>query len=153
MEVFLVRHGIAEDHAASDEARQLTAEGRRKTEAVAAAFRKRVGKLDLILHSPYLRAAETAAIFSAEFPKTPVQESPGITPYDEPESVRALIEKHSGLKRLMIVAHEPLLSRSASLLLTGQESPILGFKKAGIAGIEWTEEGGKLLFLLMPKFL
>ena len=156
MEVFLLRHGIAQDPhlVASDEERRLTAEGRRKVEQVAEAFRKRVKALDGILHSPYLRAAETAEIFSREYPNTRLEEVSGITPYDHPEDAITLLQARPKAERLLLVGHEPNLSGVASLLLTGQENPILEFKKAGLAGLEWTPAGGgKLLFLLMPKFL
>lgn len=156
MEIYLVRHGIAEDESESgtDAARRLTPEGQRKTARVASALREQVKALDLILHSPFVRAVETAEIFSSEYPGVPLRRMPWIRPEDPPAQFFALLGEYQGLARLMVVGHGPHLSGLASLLLTGADNPILGFKKAGVAGIEWTKAaGGKLMFLLMPKFL
>ncbi|MGZ3660497.1 MAG: phosphohistidine phosphatase SixA [Bdellovibrionota bacterium] len=157
MLIYLVRHGIAEDPttASSDAERRLTEEGREKTERVAKAFHKRVSKVDLIFHSPYLRALETAQIFSAEFPRAKMQAAKGLTPHDEAKSALPLLNGFGSEESVMIVGHEPHLSTLASLLLTGKSSPILEFKKAGVAGIEshGALQGSRLCFLLTPKWL
>jgi phosphohistidine phosphatase len=155
MEVFLVRHGIAQDPAAtgSDEARRLTAEGLRKTEQAARGFRKRVNELNLILHSPYVRAAETAEIFGREFPAAEVRETEGFTPYDDPQNIFLLLRQNAACPRLMVVGHEPNLTAVAGLLLLGATNPIREFEKAGVVAIQWEGPGkGKLLFSLKPDF-
>ncbi len=157
MEIYLVRHGIAEEpeHARPDSERRLTDEGREKTAKVARAFRKRVAKVDAILHSPYVRAAETARYFAAEYPKARVETSAGLTPHDEARAAVQLLEGFGDKDAVMLVGHEPHLSSLASLLITGHDNPVLEFKKAGIAGIECVGSlvNARLSFLLSPKWL
>ncbi len=154
MEIYLVRHGIAEDFAENDAARRLTAEGIAKTTRVAKGFAKRVPDVDLIIHSPYKRAKETAKIFAEFYPAAMLKEGKGLTPLDKARSALPLLSEAHG-KRVMLVGHEPHMSSLASLLITGSERPVLEFRKAGIAGIACP--GGDLLgcylmFLLSPKF-
>ncbi|MEH1949782.1 MAG: histidine phosphatase family protein, partial [Nostoc sp.] len=58
MELYLIRHGIAEDKGLGikDEERSLTKEGRQKTEKVAQKLVKLGLNFDLILTSPLVRA-------------------------------------------------------------------------------------------------
>lgn len=151
MEIYLVRHGIAEDSASSDFERRLTAEGAQKAQAVAKAFRKRVNSVEAIFHSPLLRAQETADIFGQEF-QLSTNEMRGLKPTDHPEVALDEIRR-TNLDKLLIVGHEPNLSHLAMLLIDGRSKAIFSFKKAGIAGIEWNGRVGDLLFLLTPKFL
>jgi phosphohistidine phosphatase len=157
MEIYLVRHGIAQDpvDAPSDAARCLTEEGIEKTTRVAHEFRKRISRVDVIFHSPYLRAAETARIFAAEFPKAKLISSGGLTPHDEPRSALPLIAAAKESGAVMLVGHEPHLSSLASRLMTGQDTPLVEFKKAGIAGFEsyGDLERCRLSFFLSPKWL
>jgi phosphohistidine phosphatase len=157
VEIYLVRHGIAEEaHTAERDAeRRLTPEGLAKTTLVAQAFRKRVNSLDLILHSPFLRAVETAEIFGREFPGTRRQVADGFTPADEPAEAVGRLGAFANLSRVMLVSHEPFLSGLASYLLTGSEHRAsLPFKKAGICAMEWGGAGGSsLLYLIPPRIL
>ena len=67
MELYLIRHGIAEEHqpGLKDEERQLTPEGREKTEKIAQRLVKLSFNFDLILTSPLVRAYQTAEILIA----------------------------------------------------------------------------------------
>lgn len=161
MEIFLVRHGIAEDHsAAAEEGRQeserrLTKEGHEKTAKVARAFKKRIAKMDVIYHSTFARAVETAEIFAKEFPSARMEMAKGLTPSDSARSALPLLSEIGQDECIMVVGHEPHLSSLASLLLTGKDFPILEFKRAGIAAIECmgTIHQCRLNFLLTPKWL
>jgi len=157
VEIYLVRHGIAEDpHLAErDSNRRLTPEGLAKTTLVAKAFRKRVNSLDLIVHSPYVRAVETADIFGREFPGTTRQAAEGFTPSDEPADAVGRLGAYANLSRVMLVSHEPFLSGLASYLLTGSEhAASIPFKKAGICAMEWGGAGASsLLYLIPPRML
>jgi phosphohistidine phosphatase len=161
VEIFLVRHGIAEDAETagsagrSDAQRQLTDEGKEKTAKVARSFRKLVKRIDVIFHSPYVRAVETAKIFSQEFPGAKLIGAKGLTPHDEAKYALPLLSGIGSEECVMVVGHEPHLSSLASLLLTGKDSPILEFRKAGIAAIECQGplQNCRLQFLLVPKAL
>lgn len=160
MEVYLVRHGIAEDpyraslSGKSDADRELTPEGREKTAKVAKAFSGIVGEVGLILHSPYVRARETAEIFRRFYPGADLSEGAGLRPHDPPSFGLASIAEKLDRKNVMVVGHEPHLSALTSLLLSGNTEGSIQFKKAGIAGFEWGGRGySRLLFLLPPRFL
>ncbi len=161
MEIFLVRHGIAEEPSDAqaegrvDSQRRLTEEGREKTARMAKAFHKRVSWLDVIFHSPYARAVETANIFAEEFPEARMEEAKGLTPHDSAKGALHLMNGLGKEEHMMIVGHEPHLSTLASFLLTGKENPILEFKRAGVAGLDCDSAGRycRLMFLLSPKWL
>ena len=68
MILYIVRHGIAvdrEDPKAPPEAeRPLTAKGIQKTRSAALGLRSAGAKPDVLITSPYVRAAQTAEIFA-----------------------------------------------------------------------------------------
>lgn len=154
MELYLVRHGIAEEDAlGGDAARRLTPEGREKVLRVAKCLKEQEIVPELVLHSPYIRARETAELLASEL-GSPLERVDGFRPMDPPRDSLRLLERLSGKKSLMVVSHEPHLACLASLLLSGKDQPMLSFKKAGVACLDWPEKGpAHLLFLLMPKFL
>lgn len=156
MKLFLLRHGIAEDSSVSgsDADRRLTDEGNLKVKKVAKALKDQ-GKIPaLILHSPYVRARETAEIVASEL-HIPLERVEGFRPMDSAADSIAILDRFRGRQQsLLVVSHEPHLSSLASLLLTGKGTPMIAFKKAGIACIDWPiKQPAQLLFLLMPKFL
>lgn len=156
MEIYLVRHGIAEDPkiGQQDSDRALTAEGRDKTAWVAKALRREIGAVPFIVHSPYLRARETAEIFHRHFPEAELRMGQGLRPHDPPEVGLSSALEIAGKKTAMIVGHEPHLGMLASHILTGDVQASIQFKKAGVAAFEWAGAGfSRLLFLLPPKFL
>ena len=161
MEIYLIRHGIAENYdeagraGLEDSERALTAEGAEKTANIARFLRKRVNSVDAIFHSPYLRASETAAIFYQEFPDSVLKELSYLRPSSPVIAAIPLLEECSSkYESVALVGHEPYMSTLASLLLTGKEMPILSFKKAGIANIKWQDANHcSLQFLLTPKMI
>ena len=140
MTLYLLRHGIAEDKAADkpDRDRTLTPRGRARMRRAAIGLRIHVDQVDEIFTSPFPRAAETATIAAAALPKGPKPRaldalSHGTSPM---EALRVLRSMAKG-ERVMLVGHEPELSRLASLLLTGSIDGLhLELKKGGCMAIE-----------------
>ena len=68
MEIYLLRHGIAEDRSSTgrDSDRRLTDEGRAKLRRVLERVHQAGVRPSLILSSPYKRALETAEIAAHE---------------------------------------------------------------------------------------
>src|SRR6185436_6950664 len=67
MEIYIVRHAIAEDapsKGTGDAARALTEEGRQKMKEAAAGFAKLEFSIDKIFSSPLIRAKQTAEILA-----------------------------------------------------------------------------------------
>lgn len=117
-DLFIVRHGIAEDRNPddpSDHARQLTDIGSRRVSKAARGMRRLDVAPDAIWTSPHIRALQTATILSGEL--TP----PGGMTTRECLSFRGgsaeiRTELASAPSRLMLVGHEPILSDLVSEL-------------------------------------
>ena len=161
MELYLLRHGLAVERGApgfdGDSARPLTSKGRRQLRKTAAAMRQMDLRFDLILSSPLLRAKQTAEIIAAELKlKKRLKFSNALAPGgDAAILLRQLARVKPPPEKLLLVGHEPDLSRLISLLVTGDGRLQLDFKKGGLCKLE-TEDlcAGKcalFAWLLTPK--
>ncbi|MEH1789399.1 phosphohistidine phosphatase SixA [Nostoc sp.] len=163
MELYLIRHGIAEDQGLGikDEERSLTKEGRQKTEKVAQKLVKLGLNFDLILTSPLVRARQTAEILIAEKLSSQLEESSHLAPDGQISSwLKDWLEprNYSQNTQLALVGHEPNLSNWAEILLWGEAKASLVLKKAGMIGIKLPETGSPLgrsqmFWLTPPKYL
>jgi phosphohistidine phosphatase len=138
MELYILRHGIAEDLTGSlrggDSQRQLTADGIKKTRSIAKGMKAASCSFDVIFSSPYLRAKQTAEIVAEVIkPANAVKLLPALTPEGSPKDLIDELKKRYGKqKRLLIVGHEPYLSRLISLLISGDTSISIDLKKGGL---------------------
>jgi len=134
MDLYVLRHGIAEERKAGvpDRGRKLTPRGVRRMRKIAAALCAMDVRVDRILTSPYERAQGTASIVRKEL-GAPVTVVTFLRPNGDP---RRMIERLRGLGRgsgkVMIVGHEPMLSRIVSVLLTGSDAAAVPLKKGGL---------------------
>jgi phosphohistidine phosphatase len=156
MQIYLLRHGIAEDAKPGrpDSERPLTGEGRDKLRRVLK--RARTADLDpsLILSSPYRRAIETATVaaevlaYKGEIVRTRALE-PESSPFDAWEEIRNRKDERA----ILLSSHEPLMSSMAAFLL---DSPALHveMKKAALVRIDCDRFGpkaaGVLKWMLTP---
>ncbi|MDE2141391.1 MAG: phosphohistidine phosphatase SixA [Elusimicrobia bacterium] len=135
MELLIVRHGPAGDRAKwraagrPDGERPLTADGRRRTRAAARGLARLVGGVDLIATSPWTRARQTAGLIAEALGSVEVVIRPELVPDRDPADLLSWL-KACREKRLVLVGHEPHLSRFASWLLTANEKPVLRLKKS-----------------------
>lgn len=154
MQLYLLRHGIAEDSASSDSARALTAEGKEKLRRVLKRARKAGASPTLILSSPYKRAIETAEIAAdvLEYKgKVPALQEllPNASPYDTWEQIRSRKDEAA----ILLASHEPLMSTLAAFLL---HSPALAvdMKKAALLRVDCDHFAGQprgvLKWMLTP---
>ncbi len=164
MELYLIRHGIAEQASdrIKDEQRRLTKEGRQKTEKIAQRLKKLGLSFDLIITSPLVRARQTADILIAAGLASQLEECAYLAPpgdrifnwwedWFEPR-------KFASNTRLALVGHEPCLSNWAEILLWGEAKERLVLKKAGMIGLRVPETGSALgrsqmFWLTPPKYL
>ncbi|MBE9005653.1 phosphohistidine phosphatase SixA [Fortiea sp. LEGE XX443] len=163
MELYLIRHGIAQEREAGikDEERELTKEGRQKTEKVAQRLIKLDLQFDLIVTSPLVRARQTAEIFIATGLSSQLEESTHLAPGGNLSSwlVYWLEPKnYSQNTRLALVGHEPDLSSWTEILLWGEAKGGLVLKKAGMIGVKLPEAGSvvgrsQMFWLTPPKYL
>jgi phosphohistidine phosphatase len=135
MNLYLIRHAIAEEENASgeDSQRELTDKGAKKMRLIAKGLRTLGIEFDQILTSPYIRAQQTADILADVFKmKKSVSVSENLTPMGDPDLLLAEINENYTVNSLAIVGHEPYLSTLVSLL-TADGAPVeMTFKKGGI---------------------
>jgi phosphohistidine phosphatase len=138
MELYLLRHGIAEDASPTgrDADRALVPEGKRKLREILKTAAKAGVKPDLILSSPYKRAQETALIAAKELGyEHEILESNSLVPNAHPQELWEEVRVHRTTPRLLIASHEPLLSSAAAFLLNAP-GMMIDFKKGALMRID-----------------
>jgi phosphohistidine phosphatase len=176
MELYLIRHGIAEERSPDleDEKRELTAKGQDKTQKVAKRLSELGLRFELILTSPLTRARQTAEILQACGLSSHLEESSHLSPEGSFYSWLNWLEQKQMLAtdtQLALVGHEPDLGQWAEILVWGNKqgsefaensvdsySAALMLKKAGIIGVTLPKDGSpvgrsQLFWLSPPKFL
>jgi phosphohistidine phosphatase len=135
MNLFFLRHGKAAARGPKwrpDSTRPLTREGEKKMFAIARGIQSLDVSFDLILTSPYLRAFRTAEILGEVFEPRKVFETKNLIAEAEPKAVIDEInENFSGLTQIVLVGHEPFLSRLISILLSGRDDLAIELRKGG----------------------
>jgi phosphohistidine phosphatase len=157
MELYLFRHGIAEDGKplSPDSERALTEEGRRKVADVIRTAKRAGVDPSLIISSPYKRAVETAQIAAEGLHyKGDLVQTPALVPHGHPEKVWSELRDYREETAILLAGHEPLLSHLVAYLLA---SPGLRveMKKAALVRIDVESMGaaphGVLRWMLYPK--
>jgi phosphohistidine phosphatase len=153
MQIYLLRHGIAEDARPGmpDADRTLTPEGKEKLRRVL----KRAGVTpSLILSSPYKRAVETADLAAQVLGYAgKVVRIEALVPHGSPYSVWDELRARRGETAVLLAGHEPLMSSIVAFLL---DSPSLqvDMKKAALVRIDCDrpgpKPGGVLKWMLTP---
>jgi phosphohistidine phosphatase len=144
MEIYLLRHAIAEDPAPGrpDSDRALTAEGRDKLRRVLKRARQAEVSPTLILSSPYRRALETAEIaVQALAYAGRLVHSRSLVPEASPHDLWAEIRSHRAENAILLASHEPLMSAAAAFLL-GCPALQVEMKKAALVRIDCDRFGG-----------
>jgi phosphohistidine phosphatase len=156
MEIYLLRHGIAENarQGQPDAERALTGEGRDKLRRVLARAHAASVKPSAILASPYRRAVETAAVakealgYGGEIERTETL-VPNASPYDVWEEIRS----HKSKDSVLLASHEPLMSSLAAFLL-GSPALQVDMKKGALARVDCDRFGaqpkGVLKWMITP---
>jgi phosphohistidine phosphatase len=159
MILYLVRHGIAVDpndpKSPPEPERPLTAKGVQKTRAAALGLSVLGIKPDVMITSPYVRAAQTAEIFAETlgFPPAKIRVHDALKPAGNPaEIVKEVIGLRA--KEVMCFGHAPQLDLTISHLL-GARGAVTELKKAGVASFDHTAAHGRWLlrWILTPKML
>lgn len=148
MELYVVRHAIAEERTIDrpDEGRRLTTGGRSRFKHVVRGLERLNVRFDTLLHSPWLRAVETADLLESLCVGSRQATDRLAEPPDD-----ALLGELEG-DRVALVGHEPWMSELVVLLTSGAQADWgLAFKKGGVAWLRGTPEaGGMVLRALIP---
>jgi phosphohistidine phosphatase len=157
VKLYVMRHGPAEDNAASgvDADRALTAAGRERVRSVAKALVAAGEEPGRIVTSPLVRAVQTAEIVAIATKLGDRGGSVEVRREMSPGGDGARLAHRlaaEGAKRVMLVGHEPDLSALVITLLGAFSRP---FEKAMVVAIHPVSEGArpKLRFVLDPKAL
>jgi phosphohistidine phosphatase len=158
--LYCLRHGIAVEPGTPgferDSDRPLTSEGKRRLRQTAAAMQKMDLHFDLILSSPFLRARQTAEIVAVSLKLTKqLAFSDALAPDGNPQAlVRQLSELKPAPENVLLVGHEPYLSRLIGLLTAGEAGAVIDLKKSGLGKLEveslYYGRCAKLVWLLTP---
>lgn len=162
MKLYVMRHGPAEDQARSgrDFDRKLTASGRARTELVAHELGEQGEEPKRIVSSPLARTIETAEVVVAALKlKLTVEPREELAPGGNAMGlVRELAAE--GARRVMLVGHEPDVSRLTAGLLPSwthgfDKAMVVGLKldRAALAGEANDDDAAELRFVIEPKRL
>jgi len=136
MDLYFLRHAIALDRSAwkkSDAERPLTEKGRKKMIQSAKGMKHFGITFDWILTSPYRRAYDTAQIVAKEYKaEKKLRLARTLIPDGDPKALmRHLALDFRTWESILLVGHEPYLSKLIGLLISGHDVTI-NFKKGGL---------------------
>jgi phosphohistidine phosphatase len=158
MEIYLLRHGIAEEakRGVADPARALTEAGRQKLRRVLERAAVAGVQPSLIVTSPYRRAQETAEVAKQILGCNRIEESEALTPDSAPADVWKLLRAHRDENAVLLASHEPLMGMTLGYLL-GAPGMRVDFKKAGLASVGMESLNGAphgvMQWMLVPRLV
>lgn len=157
IELYLIRHGLAEDRGEAwpdDTKRPLTHKGMARLRRAAAALEALGVKFDQVLTSPLVRARQTAEIM-AQVGKAPIGTSHGLAPGGTVAQVIEELGRHGAHTRIALVGHEPGIGELAARLIGSRAA--LEFKKGAVCRIDVETlppaRAGHLRWFATPKML
>ena len=138
MQIYLLRHGIAEDGSVSgrDADRRLTEEGRTKLRKVLERAHAADVSPSMILSSPLKRALETAEIAAHQLGyQGRILRTDALLPESSPEQVWNTLRDHAHEAAVLLAGHEPLFSSTVAYLL-GSSREMVEFRKGTLVRID-----------------
>lgn len=162
MNLYLMRHGIAVPRDAggihSDRERPLTQKGIKRMRKAAKGLSALAIPFDQILSSPLTRSRQTAELIAEVLNiKKRLEEIQELAPDRTAQDLLSALTPYRGEKHLLLVGHEPLLSETASFLLSRGKDVKIYLKKGGLCCIEVDDLPAKkaalLHWMLTPKQL
>jgi phosphohistidine phosphatase len=143
MNLYLMRHGIAvaanDPGVTHDSERPLTGKGVKRMRRAARGLRRLNIPFDGILTSPVSRARQSAEIVAAALGmEAQLEEISGLAPESTVQHLLFGLTRYQDREHLLLVGHEPLLSRTiASLLCGGAEKGLeIAVRKGSLCRIE-----------------
>jgi phosphohistidine phosphatase len=131
MRIGLFRHGVAEDTARTDFDRRLTPAGRAEVVRMGELIYRAGYRPGCIVHSPLLRASQTALVLHERFPEAQLQEAE-VLAWPQLDSI---LQTCSGLRDPLLVGHEPILGRLLGKLI-GAPDGATPLERAGFALVD-----------------
>ncbi len=156
MNIYLLRHGIAEDGGPglADHDRALTDEGWKRLRKAASVWRRLVPTPNVIMVSPLRRALQTAEVFAQAVAFTgEVQVTDALIPSGAPSVALSMLEAESfsQTKAVAVIGHEPHLGYLLGALLTGHPRQTVPLRKGMLVAVE-TESAASMIGSLRFAF-
>ena len=162
MKLYLIRHRNAVDPGLpeyeDDSQRPLTEKGREKMDRIASALKGLGVEPDLIVSSPYARAAQTADLLAKVLKyKKEVAFSDCLVPAGDADGIIGEINEKYSVDELVLVGHEPSLSGLVGTLIAGSPEIAITLKNGGVCCLSaddlHVQRRAVLEWLLTPKIL
>ncbi len=170
MQLICLRHGEAEVTAndGTDKSRQLTSNGIKKATQACDGLVRVISKLDdlnskidFLVSSPYKRAIQTRDILKGSLNGSPVSVQEEVIfehahPDGDPELFQAWLKKicdKSSQATVLLVSHQPFISRLSGLLTTGKSCDLIKLGLAGAFCLECKGSQWMVRWVLRPKIL
>jgi phosphohistidine phosphatase len=163
MELLIIRHAIAVDReefaesGQSDAERPLTDFGRRRMRKNVRGLRRVGPAPEVIVTSPFVRAADTARIVADAFGVESVETLDALTPEHHPSDLLPWLSQQPRDAVVAVVGHEPHLGTLVTWLVGGIEAPNVELKKGGVCLLDLGDrlEAGTAVmrWLLRPAHL
>lgn len=161
MLLLLVRHADAGERDPAqwpdDTLRPLTDKGRKVQAKVTRALRDAGLVPEVVLTSPWLRAAQTAEVVVQGLGLAPAAPCSALAAAPNLAALDAAVGPRKGKAVAALVGHSPWIEELAALLLAGSANGIaVDFPKSGVLAVETDRvepRGGTLRFFLRPKML
>jgi phosphohistidine phosphatase len=152
-QLWLLRHAEAEPHGTrADAERKLTPRGERQARIAGVALERLGASFEAVLFSPKVRARQTAELAAEDWTereRTRLRAHPPLASGFEARQARDALSAIGVDGRLLLVGHEPDLSRVVGELAGGR----IDLKKGGLAVVRLEGVGGELAVLLRPREL
>lgn len=162
MKLYLIRHSNAVEPGTpeyeDDSQRPLTEKGREKMRKIASALKDLGLKPDMILSSPFVRAAQTAEVLAKIMKyKKEIAYSDSLVPVGNTDTLISELNEKYTVDELVLVGHEPSLSALVGTLTGGGPDIAINLKNGGVCCLSAddlrVERKAALEWLLPPKIL
>lgn len=154
MKLYCVRHGEAEDGGVNEE-RALTESGREGIETIARFMGEAGLHIDHLLHSPKLRAVQTAEIFAKYLQADQVNECASLL--DEENDVDPLVDMMPAWHGdTMLVGHLPFMYKLISAIVLDKQDyyPIVNYPPGTVICLDrYNNERWIITWMLNPQLV
>ena len=138
-----------------DEKRPLDKEGIEQCRYVGRLLNALDTHVDLILSSPLKRATQSASLVGNEIAyEQKIELAPALKPGASYDAFRDLLHTWRGLEAIMVVGHNPNLSRFLSLMVTsGLSNSATEMKKGSVARVDMGPKRSALQWMITPRLV
>ena len=136
-ELILIRHAEAEELKTTDNARKLTKKGQKQSKILSKTLAKEIDHCDLFVHSGIVRAEQTLQIIIGYKENRNIIETATLKHEAKAIEFGKWLRIHAeDLEKLIVVGHEPHLSRFISWAVARSNQTQFEIKKAGFVRLE-----------------